>query len=145
MKLYHDVKADRVIGEVNNGGDMIESLLRTVDPNVSYEAVTATRGKLIRAEPIAALYEQGRVHHVGAFPELEDQMCDFDPLTSPRSPDRMDALVWAMTKLSDRSGLAIIDFYAMKAAEQKALAGNLDTRPTVQHTAPGLQFPVRTQ
>jgi len=144
IKLYHDVKADRIIGEVNNGGDMIESLLRNVDPNVSYECVTATRGKMIRAEPVAALYEQGRVHHVGSFPELEDQMCDYDPLTAERSPDRMDALVWAMTKLSDRTGTAILDYYAMQAKAAQAGNAHIFQPPTVQRTDEGLQFPVRT-
>jgi hypothetical protein len=89
------------------------------------------------------LYEQGRVHHVGAFPELEDQMCDYDPLTSPRSPDRMDALVWAMTELSNREGTGILDFYSAQA--KAAVAGKFtDMTPTVQRTDPGLQFPVRT-
>lgn len=72
---YRGFRADRVIGEANNGGDMIESLLRMVDPHISYRKVTATRGKAIRAEPVAALYEQGRIHHVGVFPDLEDQLC----------------------------------------------------------------------
>lgn len=97
--LTHGV--DRVVAEVNNGGDLVEAVLRHADPNISFKAVHATRGKVLRAEPIAALYEQGRVHHVGCFPELEDQMCDYNPLTSTKSPDRMDALVWALTALSD--------------------------------------------
>jgi len=94
---YH--KADRVIAEVNNGGDLVESILRTVNLNFAYEAVRASRGKLTRAEPIAALYEQHRVHHVGAFGTLEDQMCDYVPFLS-KSPDRLDALVWALSHLS---------------------------------------------
>lgn len=102
---YKDRQADRVVGEVNNGGEMIESTLRNVDPNVSYKAVHASRAKVTRAEPIAALYEQGRVHHVGSFPLLEDQMCDFDPTIGGRSPDRMDALVWAITDLMSDIGL----------------------------------------
>ena len=100
VKAYHVHQADRVIGEVNNGGDLIETTLRTVDPSISFKKVTATRGKAIRAEPIAALYEQGKVHHVGALTDLEDQMCEWvpnDPKAS--SPDRMDALVWAITEL----------------------------------------------
>jgi phage terminase large subunit-like protein len=68
VDAYHKHRADRIIGEVNNGGDLVEAVLRTVDKNISYTKVTATRGKAIRAEPIAALYEQGRVHHVGSFP-----------------------------------------------------------------------------
>lgn len=100
VKAYHVHQADRVIGEVNNGGDLIETTLRTIDPTISYRKVTATRGKAIRAEPIAALYEQGKVHHVGALQGLEDQMCEWVP-NDPRakSPDRMDALVWAITEL----------------------------------------------
>lgn len=102
-RLFHIVKGDRVIGEVNNGGDLVEVNLRTVDRNIPFKAVHASRGKLIRAEPIAALYEQGKVHHVGTFPQLEDQMCEWVP--GDKSPDRMDALVWAITELSSGSGL----------------------------------------
>jgi phage terminase large subunit-like protein len=101
VSLYRKRKADRIVGEVNNGGDMVESVIRNTDPNVSYKAVRATRGKALRAEPIAALYEQGRVHHVGNFTGLEDQMCDWNPQTDSESPDRVDALVWALTELSD--------------------------------------------
>ena len=93
---YH---ADRIVAEINNGGDLVEAVLRNVDHNFAYKAVHASRGKLTRAEPIAALYEQHRVHHVGAFGVLEDQMCDYVPQLS-KSPDRMDALVWALTELS---------------------------------------------
>ena len=99
VNAYHKWNADRIVGETNNGGDMIELLLRQVDPAVSYKKVTATRGKLIRAEPVASLYEQGRGHHVGLFPDLEDQMCSYTPLAD-FSPDRMDAMVWAMTELT---------------------------------------------
>lgn len=104
VKGYTDFDADRVVAEVNNGGDLVEAVVRGVDANVSYKAVRASRGKAVRAEPISALYEQGRVHHVGSFPTLEDQMCEFDPITSTKSPDRMDALVWALTELSDDGG-----------------------------------------
>ena len=103
VDAYHRWGADRVIGETNNGGDMIELLLRQVDPAVSYRKVTATRGKLVRAEPIAALYEQGRAHHVGGFEILEDQMCNYTP-SSKASPDHMDAMVWALYDLMDRQG-----------------------------------------
>jgi phage terminase large subunit-like protein len=93
--------ADRVIGEANNGGDMIEAIIRNVAPNISYKKVHASRGKAIRAEPISALYEQHRIHHVGQFPELEDEMLSFDPALGrdQRSPNIMDALVWALTDL----------------------------------------------
>ena len=98
VNAYHEWNADRIVGETNNGGDMIELLLRQVDPTVSYRKVTATRGKIGRAEPIASLYEQHRVHHVGSFPDLEDQMCSYT-IDSKDSPDRMDAMVWGMTEL----------------------------------------------
>lgn len=99
VSTFHRHGADRIIAEVNQGGDLVEGTIRTVDPNVSYRAVRATRGKAVRAEPISSLYEQGRVHHVGLFGTLEDQMCDYVPGESG-SPDRMDALVWALSDLS---------------------------------------------
>ena len=79
IALYRQHKADRIVAEVNNGGSMVEATLRMINPNVPYTAVHASRGKVVRAEPVAALYEQqpGRVLHVGAFPTLEDQMCGF--------------------------------------------------------------------
>src|ERR1700731_126433 len=111
------------------GGDMVEATIRMVDPNVSYNKVHASRGKVIRAEPVAALYEQGRIHHVGAFPTLEDQQCafttDFDRRAAGFSPDRVDALVWALTDLlvEPMPGEAILEYYrqrAREAAEKKA-------------------------
>ena len=94
-------EADRIVAEVNQGGEMVETLIRQVDENASVRMVRASRGKYLRAEPIAALYEQGRVRHVGALPQLEDEMCDFVPggLPNGKSPDRLDALVWALTDL----------------------------------------------
>ncbi len=97
ITLYHKYEADRIIGEVNNGGDMVESVIRSVDKTVSYKSVRASRGKQIRAEPISSLYEQGKVSHVGTFPELEDQLCEWQP--GDDSPDRLDALVWGCTEL----------------------------------------------
>jgi phage terminase large subunit-like protein len=97
VTAYHLFKADRLIAETNQGGEMVKSTIGTVDPKVAYKGIHATRGKLTRAEPVAALYEQGKVHHVGAFPDLEDQLCQWTP-GSP-SPDRLDALVWALTEL----------------------------------------------
>ena len=100
---YEMFGADRVIGEVNNGGDMIEAVLRAHSPHIPYRAVRATRGKVVRAEPVAALYELGKVHHLGELTDLEDQCCSvttaFDPRVQGWSPDRVDALVWAMTDL----------------------------------------------
>ena len=106
VELYHELDADRIVAETNYGGEMVRFTLRTVDPDVPYRAVSATRGKRLRAEPIAALYEQGRVHHVGGFPALEDQMCNWTPDGGERSPDRMDALVWALTELLSRKRAA---------------------------------------
>lgn len=98
VAAYRAHAADRIVGEVNQGGDMVEAVLRTVDKATPYRAVRATRGKYLRAEPVSALYEQGRVSHVGAFPILEDQMCTYTP-GAKKSPDRLDALVWAITDL----------------------------------------------
>lgn len=96
--LYDELDADRVVGEANYGGDMVENVIRQAHAKISYRAVTASRGKLLRAEPIAALYEQGKVSHVGTLPDLEDQMCSYIPGESA-SPDRLDAMVWALTDL----------------------------------------------
>jgi len=95
---YRRHLADRIIAEANNGGEMVSHTIRTVDSTVPITLVHASRGKQTRAEPIAALYEQGKVHHVGAFGSLEDEMTTWTP-NQPKSPDRMDALVWALTEL----------------------------------------------
>jgi len=102
VRAYYEWQADRIIGEVNNGGDFIEELLRTVEENVPYRTVVASRGKAVRAEPISAIYEQGRAHHLGTFPRLEDQLCSWTPLDR-ESPDRLDALVWGMTELTQNA------------------------------------------
>ena len=101
IRAYRRYEADRIVVEINQGGDLVETVLRQVDASVPVRAVRASRGKWLRAEPVAALYEQGRVAHVGALPELEDEMSDFGPdgLSGGRSPDRVDALVWALTEL----------------------------------------------
>lgn len=102
VNIYESRKADRVIGEVNNGGDMIEALLRNQYPNIAYSSVRATRGKSMRAEPVVSLYEQNKIHHVGVFTELEDQMTGWAPDLGLNSPDNMDALVWGVTELFGR-------------------------------------------
>ena len=107
ISAYRAHRADRIVAEVNNGGEMVEATLLMIEPNASFAAVRASRGKVTRAEPVAALYEQGRVYHLGAFPRLEDQMCaftanahgDFNTRSAGYSPDRVDALVWALTDL----------------------------------------------
>lgn len=102
IALWRRLAADALVVEVNQGGDMARAVLAEADPSVPVTAVHARRGKWLRAEPVAALYEQGRVKHAGAFPALEDEMCDFgvDGLSSGRSPDRLDALVWAVNALT---------------------------------------------
>lgn len=102
VALYHKLQADALVAEVNQGGEMVASVIAQVDANVPVVSVRATRGKYLRAAPVAQLYEQGRVRHVGAFPALEDEMCAFGPggLAGGGSPDRLDALVWAMTDLA---------------------------------------------
>jgi phage terminase large subunit-like protein len=134
VDAYRRWNADRVVAELNLGGSLVEMLLRTVDRSVSYKAVKASRGKAIRAEPIAALYEQGRVHHVGEFTELEDQLVCWDPASATdrrhresiretgaagpmqgvrgrarTASDRLDALVWALTDL-------MVDVHAIPAS-----------------------------
>ena len=97
--------ADRIIGETNNGGGLVQEVLRTASGGrtLPFRAANASRGKYARAEPVAALYEQGKVHHVGTFPDLEDQMCTWTPKgPADVSPDRMDALVWAISHLINR-------------------------------------------
>jgi phage terminase large subunit-like protein len=102
VSLWRQHQADSLIAEVNQGGEMVKAVIREADPDVPVTAVHATRGKYHRAHPVSQLYEQGRVKHAGTFPELEDEMCDFgiDGLSSGRSPDRLDALVWAVAALT---------------------------------------------
>ncbi len=106
IEEYYRYNANLIVAETNNGGDLVERLLRTIDRNIPYKSVTATRGKMLRAEPISALYEQDRVCHADIFPQLEDQMCSFNGESS-KSPDRLDALVWALTELSQSTRKAL--------------------------------------
>lgn len=98
-EAYWRYKADRVVAEVNKGGDLVKRVVKSIDPHVSYKAVRATRGKVVRAEPVASLYEQGKVFHIRPLTLLEQQICDYIPNRTAKSPDRMDALVWAVTDL----------------------------------------------
>ena len=131
ISVYRAHRADRIVAEVNNGGDMVEATLRVIEPNAPFSAVRASRGKVTRAEPIAALYEQGRVHHLGVFPELEDQMCAFtadahgnlSTRSAGYSPDRVDALVWALTDLLVES-MPAEGIYEMYRQLSGQLAGN---------------------
>src|SRR5580658_5829555 len=118
---FRGFKANRVVAEINNGGDMVAEVLRQSEPNLPVRAVTATRGKFLRAEPIAAAYERGLVFHSGSFGKLEDQLCaltpDFDRRAAGYSPDRADALVWALADLLglDRRGAGgMIEFWSAK-------------------------------
>ena len=104
VAAYHKHQADRIIGEANYGGAMVEAVIRIADPRVSYRSVHASRGKIVRAEPVAALYEKGSVSHVGIFPDLEDQLANMTSAgyVGEGSPDRADALVWALSELALR-------------------------------------------
>jgi phage terminase large subunit-like protein len=129
---FHEFKADRIVAEKNYGGDMVESTIRQVESRVPVKVITASRGKVQRAEPVAALYEQGRVKHVGPFPKLEDQMTTWTPQDGT-SPDRLDGLVWAITDLTDNfSAQQWIDMYRRKAeaaAQAAAEAQPKDVEP----------------
>jgi phage terminase large subunit-like protein len=131
ISAYREHRADRIVAEVNNGGEMVEATLRMIDPQVPYAAVHAARGKVARAGPVAALYEQGRIHHLGALPQLEDQMCtftsDLDRDSTGYSPDRVDALVWALSELfvEPMAGAAIYESYR-RAAGGEDPVGRVD-------------------
>lgn len=99
VAAYHEFRADRIVVETNQGGAMVREIVRQIDPCAAVREVHATRGKRLRAEPVAALYEQGLVRHVAAFPALEDQMATFTGDGAGKSPDRLDALVWAISDL----------------------------------------------
>jgi phage terminase large subunit-like protein len=138
VELYHQLGADRIVAETNYGGGMVEATIRAIDPNVSYRAVSASRGKVTRAEPIAALFEQKRVFLVGSLPALEDQMCsftsNFDRRTAGFSPGRVDALVWALTDL-----MALpMPGYAFYEIARRQAAGE-----TVEQIAAGAAAPLR--
>ena len=114
IMMYRKWEADRVVGEVNNGGDLIETVLRSIDQNIPYKSVHATRDKLTRAEPVASIYEQGKAHHVGKFLELEYEMTTWEGKKGQKSPNRIDALVWGATETvlnEDKSVDFEIDFF----------------------------------
>jgi phage terminase large subunit-like protein len=144
--LYRQYKADRIVAEVNNGGEMVEATLRVLDPNVSYTAVRASRGKVTRAEPIAALYEQDRIHHLGTFAQLEDQMCgfssDFDRQTAGYSPDRVDALVWAFTELlvDQMEGYGIFELQRRQFEEMERKKAEARKRPEPVYAKGSMEY-----
>jgi len=141
ITAYRTHRADRIVAEVNNGGDMVGATLPMVDPNVAFTAVRASRGKVVRAEPVAALYQQGRVHHIGTFPQLEDQMTNFtsdiDRAAAGYSPDRVDALVWAFSELlvEPMKGEGIYELYRQQA---EAAAQCRKPQPVQTVPQPGL-------
>jgi phage terminase large subunit-like protein len=107
IEAYNDFRADRIVVEANQGGDTWRTIIEGINPTVAIKSVHASRGKQARAEPVGARYEQARVHHVGIFERLEDQLCNYVPSMTRESPDRLDALVWAVTEL-DESTMPII-------------------------------------
>jgi phage terminase large subunit-like protein len=112
IEAYYRFQADRIVAEANQGGDLVAEMVRLCDAAVPYKPVHASRGKRLRAEPVAAFYEQGRVHHAGAFPALEDQMVSWTG-HSAKSPDRLDALVWALSDLLlSAPAPGLLGFYA---------------------------------
>ena len=122
VALYERYGADRVVAEKNQGGELVEATIRMIDPNVSFKGVHASRGKITRAEPVSALTEQGRVHMLGAFPALEDQLTSYEP-GARKSPDRLDAMVWAITELMvGASCSGVIDYYRQLAADPATFA-----------------------
>lgn len=142
IAAYRSHNADRVVAEVNNGGEMVEATLRMIDQNVSYTAVRATRGKMVRAEPVSALYEQGRIRHMAALPKLEDQMCAFTPdldRSPGQSPDRVDALVWAFTDLlvEPMESQGMYEFYHRQAEAIEAKKAAAPTGRPEPTYAPG--------
>jgi predicted phage terminase large subunit-like protein len=136
--LFEDYQADRVIGEVNNGGDMVAAVMRNSSPDIPFRAVHASRGKAARAEPIAALYEQGRCTHLEYSEELEDQLCTWEPLGDEKSPDRLDALVWAMTELFGRRLVGIAT--PVVSSVTRRLPGSLAPRGVGRGYAGGFSF-----
>lgn len=140
VAAYKEFEADRILGERNFGGAMVEHVIRTVDPNVSYKEVVASRGKVVRAEPVAALYEQGKVRHIGPDLELlEDQMCSItgNGYLGEGSPDRVDAAVWALTELMVEAPGAGMGIYELVRQQAEAKAAEPKPEPPKPELAPG--------
>ena len=109
VRLYHELGADRIVGERNYGGDMVRGTIYTIDPNVSYKDTVSSRGKILRAEPICASFERGRAHLVGEFPELKSEMCSY--AQGGPSPNRLDAMVFAMAELGESGILGVVEWF----------------------------------
>lgn len=134
VSMYRKWSADKIIAEKNQGGEMVEAVIRAADRSVPIKLVHASRGKIIRAEPISALYEQGRIHHVGRFDELEDQMCTFSADNirgnGMGSPDRVDALVWGLTEC----------FEKITGRARRVAGGRVDASVQTTEWDPGNQY-----
>ena len=120
VRAYRHYRADHIVAEANNGGMMVKQTIEAVDPTVPVRLVHASRGKITRAEPVSSFYEQGRIHHVGQFPKLEDQMTSYTGKPGEHSPDRMDALVWGFTDLMIGVGSGEIDPYTEQSFDWQA-------------------------
>jgi predicted phage terminase large subunit-like protein len=131
IRAYYEYKADCIVAEQNNGGDFIKKAVQAIDPQVPYKQVYASRGKVTRAEPISVLYSENRVHHVGMFADLEDQMCTWVK-DAPNSPDRVDALVWAISWMRDMYG-SWSGHYAIKCAVCDKYTPNVGDPETCKH------------
>lgn len=138
VAAYHEFKADKIVAERNFGGEMVEHTLATVDPTVPVRMVTASRGKAVRAEPIASMYEQCRVHHVGRLAELEQQLTTWT-VESSDSPDRLDALVWALTDVMENSSAAVY----LRSLEDEHMARGAPAAPLSRDLALGQLFGAR--
>jgi Terminase RNaseH-like domain len=136
IAAYHEFACDCILAETNYGGEMVRLTLQTADANVPFEAVTASRGKLIRAEPVSALYQKGRIHHVGTFPELEDQLCSY--AGSGESPGRLDSVVWCLSNLMlGNTSLGYLEWLQTKGAAFLAqLEAGLRWNPKTKSLAP---------
>ncbi len=147
VEAYHEFGADRIVVEENFGGEMVRFVIRAADSYPRVHAVSASRGKFLRAEPVSALYEQGLVHHVGRFAVLEDQLCAFTTAgyRGEGSPDHADALVFAITELMLGNEAAIIEFYRRRAedAQQVSLAAEESASVSVATGAPTVMPVVR--
>jgi Terminase RNaseH-like domain len=137
VRAYHEFKADRIVAEENFGGEMVRFVIRAADQNIRVEMVSASRGKVLRAEPVSALYEHGMVHHVGRFAVLEDQLVAFttQDYVGEGSPDHADALVFAVTELMLKENAALLEYYRARAAAHE--------RPPVQIKAGTVETAVR--
>ena len=133
LSAYSKFEADCIVAEINYGGEMVEAVIKSTAKennmkNVPFKAVRASRGKQLRAEPVSNLYQQKMVHHVGAFPDTEDQMCNWLP--GEKSPDRLDALVWALTELMVHEGLTAYDAMQELAERKAARAKRIEQQKT---------------